>query len=172
MADSTRDQSWSNSPGGPQNSQRWVFVVRALDQPGTLTAAAAVFSNRGVSLEGALGSGIDASSPDKGRLILSFHATEAKQALLLRTLERLSCVSGVDAYHFEDERLRAIAVAKLPPDAPVPNGADNYSVETIAESDRERVIMLTGKPPVIEEAIAQFRERDQLHDVVVSYVAV
>jgi len=39
--------------------QRWVFVVRALNRPGTVTAAAAVFSNRGVSLEGILGSGID-----------------------------------------------------------------------------------------------------------------
>ncbi|MEM6714635.1 MAG: hypothetical protein AAF622_06145, partial [Cyanobacteria bacterium P01_C01_bin.147] len=97
--------------------QRWVFVVRALDKPGTLTATAAAFSNRGVSLESILASGIAPTTLEDGRLILIFRATSEKKALLQRTLERLSIIFQVDAYTYEDERLRAIAVAKLSPTA-------------------------------------------------------
>ncbi len=68
------------------SEQRWVFVVKALDQPGTLTAAASVFSNRGISLEAVLGSGIASTVIEDGRLILSFRATKRKQEMLLRAL--------------------------------------------------------------------------------------
>ena len=60
-------------------NQRWVFVVRALDKPGTLTATAVVFSNRGVSLESILASGIAPTTLEEGRLILIFRATPEKK---------------------------------------------------------------------------------------------
>ncbi|MGD1941555.1 MAG: hypothetical protein ACFB0G_09585 [Leptolyngbyaceae cyanobacterium] len=151
--------------------QRWVFVVRALDRPGTLTATAAVFSNRGVSLESILASGIAPTTLENGRLILIFRATEAKQALLQRTLERLSIIFQVDAYTYDDERLRAIAVAKLSSAAAIAPTAD-YSVETIATTASGRIVMLTGAPAVIETAISQLRGQDSLQDVVVSYITV
>ena len=151
--------------------QRWVFVVRALDRPGTLTATAAVFSNRGVSLESILASGIAPTTLENGRLILIFRATEAKQALLQRTLERLSIIFQVDAYTYDDDRLRAIAVAKLSSAAAIAPTAD-YSAETIATTAAGRSVMLTGAPAVIETAISHLREQDSLQDVVVSYITV
>ncbi|NER82084.1 MAG: hypothetical protein F6K42_21495 [Leptolyngbya sp. SIO1D8] len=151
--------------------QRWVFVVQALNRPGTLTAAAAVFSNRGVSLEGILGSGIAPTTVEDGRLIFSFRATEHKQKLLQRALERLSSIFHVAVYTDEDERLRAIAVAKLGIDTPmVPD--ENYFLETISQTDTERMVMLTGTPLAVEAALAQFRQQNQLADVVMSYIAV
>ncbi|PSN10511.1 hypothetical protein C7271_25940 [filamentous cyanobacterium CCP5] len=152
--------------------QRWVFVVRALDKPGTLTAAAAVFSNRGVSLEGILGSGIDPTTDTDGRLIFNFQATEAKQALLKKALERLSSVFDVDAFTYDDERLRAIAVAKISAQAKVAKDDEGYALETIAQTPGERIIMLTGKAPAVEAAVAQFRDQQHLKDVVMSYIAI
>ncbi|MEM6451071.1 MAG: hypothetical protein AAF703_12230, partial [Cyanobacteria bacterium P01_D01_bin.105] len=73
--------------GNEGANRRWVFVAQALNQSGTLTAAAAVFSNRGVSLEGILGSGIDTATAEDGRLLFSFQATEEKMALLKRSLQ-------------------------------------------------------------------------------------
>jgi acetolactate synthase small subunit len=128
-------------------NQRWIFVVRALDRPGSLTAAAAVFSNRGVSLEGILGSGIAPNTAEDGRLIFSFRATEPKQALLKKALERLSSVFCVDAYAYEDEHLRAIAVAKLSQSVKLSHDDDDYFVETIAQTECDRMVMLTGTPP-------------------------
>ena len=151
--------------------QRWVFVVQALDKPGTLTAAAAVFSNRGVSLEGILGSGIAPTTTEEGRLIISFCATEAKQKLLQRALERLSSIFYVSVYTNDDERLRAIAVAKLGLSTQV--ASDNgYLIETITQTETERMVMLTGTPLAVESALAQFRQQNQLLDVVTSYIAV
>ena len=152
-------------------NQRWVFVVQALDRPGTLTAAAAVFSNRGVSLEGILGSGIAPTTVEEGRVILSFRATAQKQKLLHRALERLSSIFQVTVYTDDDERLRAIAVAKLQLDTAVTHN-DDYFVETIAQTDTERMVMLTGTPLAVETALAQFRQQNQLTDVVMSYIAV
>lgn len=155
-----------------ETAQRWIFVVRVLDKPGTLTAAAAVFSNRGVSLESILGSGIGATAIEDGRLILNFQATASKQALLHRALERLPYIFRVDAYAYNDPRLRAIAIAKLSPSTKLLNDDDSYSVETIAQTGSERTVMFNGTPPAVEGAIAQFRAQDQLNDVVLSYIAI
>lgn len=152
-------------------NQRWVFVVRALDKPGTLTATAAVFSNRGVSLEGILASGIAPTTLENGRLILIFRATPEKKDLLRRTLERLSIIFRVDAYTYDDERLRAIAVAKL--DRAVTIAAhDHLSVEKIAQTESGHIVMLTGVPPVVETAISELRAQGELQDVVMSYITV
>ena len=160
----------------PQKRQRWMFVVCALNPPGTLTAAATVFSNRGVSLEGFLGSGIDASTVENGRLLFSFRATPEKQALLKRSLERLPTISKVKAYEYEDERLRAIAIAKLLPDTPVTDSNTNSDkglhVETITHTDTSLILLLSGKTTAVESAIAQFRQQQQLKDVVMSAITV
>jgi acetolactate synthase small subunit len=149
-----------------------VFVVKALDKPGTLTAAASVFSNRGVSLEGILGSGIAPMTAEDGRLIFSFRATKRKQELLYRALTRLSKIFQVDAYEYEDERLRAIAVAKLVPQAAITAMTEAVHVETIAQTETEQVMLLTGQTVAVDAAIAQFRQHQQLKDVVVASITI
>ncbi len=155
-----------------EKRQRWMFVVRALNQPGTLTAAATVFSNRGVSLEGFLGSGIDASTVENGRLLFSFRATSQKQALLKRSLERLPNISKVSAYEYEDDRLRAIAVTKLLPDTPLSDSDETLHIETITRTNTSLILLLSGKPAAVERAIAHFRQQQQLKDVVMSAITV
>jgi len=152
-------------------NQRWVFVVRALDKPGTLTATAVVFSNRGVSLESILASGIAPTTLEEGRLILIFRATPEKKELLHRTLERLSIIFRVDVYPYDDDRLRAIAVAKLHQEMAIaPN--DHYSVEQIAQTASGHIVMLTGPPSIVETAIAELRDQGNLQDIVMSYITV
>lgn len=151
--------------------QRWIFVVQALDKPGTLTAAAAVFSNRGISLEGILGSGIAPASTDGGRLIIRFRATLAKQKLLRQALERLASISHVGVYTENDQRLRAIAVAKLGTRAEV-SCPPNAVMETILQTEAEHTVMLTGTPAAVETALTEFRQQAQLLDVVTAYIAI
>ncbi|MEO0532906.1 MAG: hypothetical protein AAF215_03465 [Cyanobacteria bacterium P01_A01_bin.123] len=152
--------------------QRWVFVVRALDKPGTLTAVAAVFSNRGVSLESILGSGIAMTTIENGRLILRFSATEAKQTLLRRALERLSSVSRVKVYPYEDERLRAIAVAKLTSGANLSELAATVDYDAIAQGETHKIVLFSGKTIAVDTAIAKLRQTHQLEDVVMSSITV
>lgn len=152
--------------------QRWVFVVRAVNKPGSLTAAASVFSNRGVSLEGILGSGIDTTTEEDGRMLFSFRATQKKQDLLKRSLERLPNITQVSAYAYEDKRLRAIAVARLMPNARVNNDAEDLYVETISRNEASSLLLLSGGTMAVEEAIAHFRSHRQLKDVVMSAIAV
>lgn len=151
--------------------QRWVFVVRALDKPGTLTATAAAFSNRGVSLESILASGIAPTTLEDGRLILIFRATPKKKELLQRTLERLSIIFQVEAYTYDDERLRAIAVAKLNRAVAIAAN-ENFFVENIAQTESGHIVMLTGPPSMVENAISELRRQGDLKDVVMSYITV
>jgi len=150
---------------------RWMFVIRALNHPGTLTAAAAVFSNRGVSLEGFLGSGVDTTTVADGRLLFSFRATQAKRDLLKRSLERLPSIFQVDAYPYDDERLRAIAIAKLTLDAQV-EATEHLHVETILCTADSQLLLLSGETGVVESAIARLRQQQQLKDVVMSAITV
>lgn len=151
---------------------RWFFVVRALNKPGTLTAAAAVFSNRGVSLEGILGSGIGTTTAEDGRMLFSFRATQPKQNLLKRSLERLPSIFQVTAYAYEDKRLRAIAVAKVVPKACINPDAEDLSVETISRTENSLLLLLSGGTIAVEDAIDHLRQQQQLKDVVMSAITV
>lgn len=152
--------------------RRWIFVAQALNQSGTLTAAASVFSNRGVSLEGILGSGIDTATAEDGRLLFSFRATEEKMGLLKRSLQRLPSIFKVTAYPYEDERLRAIAIAKLTSTANLDHHTTNLSTEIILQEENSILLLLSGKTKAVESAIAYFREQQQLTDVVMSTITV
>lgn len=150
--------------------QRWVFVVRCLDQSGVLSAVASVFANRGVSLEAILGSGIAATRAEDGRLILSFRATERKKDMLRRVLERLSAILQVSTHRYDDPLLRAIAVVKLLH----PEQADLSAVlaETISETAEAQTLLLTGSTVAIETAVQQLRQQELLLDLVMTAVTV
>ncbi|NJK99119.1 MAG: ACT domain-containing protein [Spirulinaceae cyanobacterium RM2_2_10] len=151
--------------------QRWVFVVRALDKPGTLAAAAAVFSQRGVSLESILGSGISSTGAD-GRLVFSLRATARKQALLQRVVGRLAAVSQVEVYAYDDLRLRAIAVVRTAATTPLPLDAAEARLETISRTEQERILLLTGSTTAVESALGILREQGSLCDVVTAAIAI
>lgn len=152
------------------SEQRWVFVVKSLDRPGVLTAAASVFSNRGVSLEAVLGSGIASTRAEDARFILSFRATERKKEMLLRVLERLSAVIQVDAYLYDDPRLRSIAVAKVSSLAGI--DLDTIVTESISESAEAQTLLLTGTTVAIEQFVEDLRQKNQLIDVVITVIAI
>lgn len=159
--------------------ERWVFVVRALDKPGTLTATAAVFSHRGVSLEAILGSGIASTTMEDGRLILTFRATAQKKAMLLRSLERLATVMQVSVYSYADPQLRAIAVVKLSDPSIVdlsifPLHVEPMGQSNAAETDLSKAsqLLITGNPPIVDAAIAKLREHNVLNDIVMATIAI
>jgi len=152
------------------SEQRWVFVVRAIDQPGTLTAAASVFSNRGISLEAILGSGIASTAIEEGRLILSFRATKRKKEMLLRALERLSSVLQVTDYSYDDPRLRTIAIAKVSNLENIWLDSEVIQVETIATSPDGLRLLLTGNTLAVEQGIQMLRQEGVLLDLVTAVI--
>lgn len=149
---------------------RWVFVVKAKDQPGALTAASGVFSNRGVSLETISGSG-GSLTRTASRITLSFRATERKKTMLLRALERLSAVLQVECYAYESPKLRAIAVVRVSSNARDWE-ASEVQTEVVSEGNGTQTLLLTGATSTIEPVIEQLRDRGALLDVAVSVMAV
>jgi acetolactate synthase small subunit len=153
-------------------AERWVFVVKAQDKSGALTSAASVFSNRGVSLEAILGSGISSMTSKDGRLILSFQATERKKEMLLRAMERLSKVLQVHAYPYDAPQIRAIAIAKVSSLAGLDLETQPVQTETISQTADSLTLMLSGSTFAVEAVIEQLRQRQALLDVVMSAIAI
>lgn len=151
--------------------QRWVFVIKAQDQPGVLTAAAGVFSNRGVSLETILGSGMNSTSAE-GRFVLSFRAAERKKDMLLRVVERLSTVIQVDCYPYSSSVLRAIAVVRVSSATDINWEASDVQMEIVSKDTDSQTMLLTGGTPAVEQWVETLRERNTLLDVAMSVMAV
>jgi acetolactate synthase small subunit len=152
--------------------QRWVFVIKAQDQPGALTAAAGVFSNRGVSLETILGSGMNSTSIGVGRFVLSFRATERKKDMLLRVVKRLSTVLQVDCYPYSSSVLRAIAVVRVSSATDINWEASDVQMEIVSKDTDSQTMLLTGGTPAVEQWVETLRERNTLLDVAMSVMAV
>ena len=152
--------------------RRWVFVVQVLDKPGALTATASVFSNRGVSLEAILGSGIAATTEEDGRLIFRFLATDRKKEMLQRVLERLSKVIQVDAYLYDDPKLRAIAVIKACNLDGIDLSSKAVQTETISQTETSQTFLLTGATLAVEQVIETLRQQSRLLDVVMAAITV
>ena len=150
--------------------ERWVFVIKSQDQPGVLTTATSVFSNRGVSLETILGSGGSVTGTEEGRFVLSFRASKRQQELLLRTLERLSAVKQVQVYPYTSPQLRAIAVVRLAQGMEVT--AKDVQVEVIDADSQSQTLLLTGSTSIVEQMVEQFQSQNRLLDVALSIVAV
>lgn len=113
----------SPGPGGGAGTDdgavAWVVLVRGEDRPGTLTAVTAVFSDRGVSFDSLATGGVDG---DVGTIAVTFHATQRRQAVLVRTVARLAAVRDVAVRRADDPRVRAAGVLRMPPGATAPGG--------------------------------------------------
>lgn len=150
--------------------QRWVFTIKSQDRAGVLTAATAVFSNRGVSLESILGGGSFLTGAESGRFVLCFRATQRKQELLVRTLERLSSVEQVTVYPYFSSQVRAVAIVRLA--EAVELKSDRVQVDPIDSSPEGHILLLSGSTSVVEQLIETFKSQNVLLDAAVSVVAV
>lgn len=152
---------------------RWVFVIKVHDKPGTLTAIASVFSSRGVSVETTMGSS-SAVAPLEvpSTIVLSFRATERKKEHLMRTIARLQQVIHVEAYPYHARELRAIAVARLAATEHLDDLPHGVQAENISETADTKTVLLAGATQAVEKTLLQLRERGSLHDVVTTVMAV
>lgn len=151
---------------------RWVFVIKVHDKPGTLTAIASVFSSRGVSVETTMGSSATALVDTSSTIVLSFRATERKKENLLRTVARLQQVIHVEAYPYHARELRGIAIARVASTEKLDDLPRGVQAETISETADTKTVLLAGSTQVVEKTLLQLRERNTLHDVVITVMAV
>jgi acetolactate synthase small subunit len=152
--------------------ERWVFVIKVQDRPGTLTAIASVFSSRGVSVDNTLGSTTAGLLGAPSTIVLSFRATERKKQTLLRTLSRLQSVIHVEAYPFHARELRSIAVLRVAPQEQTDQLPRGVHAETISEQGDSKTVLLTGATHAVEKAVEAMLQRGTLMDVVSAVMAV
>jgi acetolactate synthase small subunit len=153
-------------------SDRWVFVIKVQDKPGALTAIAAAFSSRGVSLETTLGSSAASALDAPSTIVLSFRATERKKDTLLRTISRLQQVLYVQAYPYSSRELRSIAIARVVPDEKADFATKDTQMEIISERADSKTVLLTGSTQAVDKTVETLQQRGTLLDVVTTIMAV
>ncbi|MGL5083976.1 MAG: ACT domain-containing protein [Microcoleaceae cyanobacterium] len=152
--------------------KEWVFVVKVIDKPGVLSAIAAIFSNRGISLETILGSILSPDGVEGGRIVVKFRATERKQEMLLRAAQRLSKVLEVQAYPYADERLRAIAIAKVKASTDLQGIHPEIQMEVISSNSEHQTVLLTGPTLIIDSILKTLKEQNTVLDIALAVMAV
>lgn len=136
-----QDDGQEDWPAG--EDRRWVAFVRGANRTGTLTAVAWVFSSRGVNFESLATGDIDG---DSGLIVITFRASERRQRLLARTVDRLSAVRSVVVRREDDPSVGAVGVVHLPPGVrfvPPPEAAVRWSGDSMA-----------GQPVLVEGSLA------------------
>lgn len=154
--------------------RRWVFMLRLSSRAGVLSALTAVFADRGVSIETLNAHDASAGGP-LGSAVLTFAATAAKKDYLARLLRRLSVVTDVAEYRYEDAaHARKSVTARV-----TLSGADLRAglpslvlCDVIVESPGETTALLLGPPPLLDHVLSSLDERGLLQSSDASVVVV
>lgn len=154
--------------------RRWVFLLRLRSRAGVLSALTAVFADRGVSIETLNAHDASAGGP-LGSAVLTFAATAAKKDYLARLLGRLSVVTEVTEYRYDDDAHARKSVtarvglsgaelrALLPP---------SVLCDIISEAPGETVALLLGPPPTLDQVLLSLEGRNLLQASDASVVVV
>lgn len=164
MADSVTEDSTAMGalpePRAAQN-ERYTFVVKVADRPGTLEIIGATFAHRGVSLSATVG--CDGSLDPDGRatITLHFYSTPRRKEVLRTTLTRLNRVLSVR--EVPPKLVQAVALVRVAPDAGLP--LTEAAVFPLPSPGREPVYRLIGTPEAVESAIHAWRAAGKLRSV-------
>lgn len=145
--------------------RRWVFQLRLSSRAGVLSALTAVFADRGVSIETLNAHDAGGSGGPLGSAVLTFAATAAKKDYLARLLGRLSVVTEVTEYRYEDAaHARKSVTARVGV-----SGADLRALlpptvmcDLISEAAGETVALLLGPPPLLDHVLLSLERRGLL----------
>ncbi len=158
---------------------RWLFALKVRDRPGTLTAVASVFSNRGVSVQMLLGSTLGAQVGADISIFFVFEASEKRMNVMLRAMGRLENVTSATSHRYDSHALRAVAFAhvdprKLDDDEQLPDIATDESVTfaPVVCDNKHETWILMAHPGQLESCIARLRSAKALIDATMTIIPV
>ncbi len=154
--------------------RRWVFLLRLRSRAGVLSALTAVFADRGVSIETLNAHDASVGGP-LGSAVLTFAATAAKKDYLARLLGRLSVVTEVTEYRYEDAaHARKSVTARVGI-----SGTDLRALlppavlcDVISEAPGRTIVLLLGPPPLLDHVLQSLEQRNLLQASDASVVVV
>jgi len=161
------------------DSTRYLFDLKVRDRPGTLTAVASVFSNRGVSIQMLLGSTLGAQAGADISIFFVFEASEKRAQAVFRAMGRLDNVTSVTSHRYDSQALRAVAFAhvdprKLADDQQLPAIATDESVTfaPVVCDNKHETWILMAHPAQLENCIARLRGAGALVDATMTIIPV
>ena len=84
----------------------WVFRAHVVDRAGALTSIASAFSNEGINIGTVVGHGLEESAAVEGSVVLTFFCSKKKKDVMVRKIQRLSKVIGLEERPYDSRNLR------------------------------------------------------------------
>ena len=134
--------------------QRWAFRIQSAHRPGVTHAIAAMFSGRGLQLDGFYGWG-DELNLDDGEgatIIIIFRSFESRMKQMSQMLRRLAHVQKVTYLGWHDQRLQRQLVVRTPPNSELPS----FSAELLAFRLEGGRFLLSGPAAMLEQQMLQW----------------
>jgi acetolactate synthase small subunit len=151
----------------------WVFRVHVVDRAGALTSIASAFSNEGISIDTVVGHGIEEKAAVEGSVVLTFYCSKNKKDVMVRKVQRLSKVIGIEERPYDSQRLRKSVVLltsrKLKPHDVA--GEDSFLTCELVNSDTGGwTYFLAGSPSELDPILQVLETKGVVKDIVYSVV--
>ena len=126
------------------------FRIGVQDTPGVMSAVAAVFSGRGVSMESIL-TFRGWQESDEPQVLVTVRANERRRHMLHRVLERLQVVTSVKLLGADDSSLFLVALIRVPGGAEMGDGVRALPMEDSAHGEQR--FLLAGACAAVEKEL-------------------
>jgi acetolactate synthase small subunit len=151
----------------------WVFRVHVMDRAGALTSISSTFSNEGISIGTVVGHGVEEQTKVEGSVELTFFCSEDKKDILVRKIQRLSKVKGVEERPYDSHRLRKsaiiLSVRELKP-RDVAGEKSFLTCELVNQDNNGWTYFLAGSPSDLDPVLGELKKNGDVKDIVYSVI--
>lgn len=151
----------------------WVFRAHVVDRAGALTSIASAFSNEGINIGTVVGHGLEESAAVEGSVVLTFFCSKKKKDVMVRKIQRLSKVIGLEERPYDSRNLRKSVIMctqrRLKPRDVA--GENSFLTCELVHSDHDGfTYFLAGSPSELDPVLEELEENGVVKDIVYSIV--
>jgi acetolactate synthase small subunit len=151
----------------------WVFRAHVVDRAGALTSIASAFSNEGINIGTVVGHGLEEFAAVEGNVVLTFFCSREKKDVMVRKIQRLSKVIGLEERPYDSRSLRKSAIMhtqrKLKP-RDVAGETSFLTCELVSQDHEGFTYFLAGSPSELDPVLEALEENGVVKDIVYSIV--
>ncbi len=151
----------------------WVFRAHVVDRAGALTSISSTFSNEGISIGTVVGHGVEEQTKVEGSVVLTFFCNEEKKDIMVRKIQRLSKVKGLEERPYDSHRLRKsaiiLSVRELKP-RDVAGEKSFLTCELVNQDSSGWTYFLAGSTSDLDPVLGELKKNRVVKDIVYSVI--
>jgi hypothetical protein len=146
-----------------------------MDRAGALTSIASAFSNEGINIGTVVGHGVVEQAHVEGSVVLTFFCSKKMKEIMVRKIERLSKVIGLEERPYDSRTLRKSVIMsttrRLKPREVAGENAF-LTCELVKDDEESHTYFLAGSPGELDPVLRQLERGKVVKDIVYSIVGI